>query len=425
MVTSKKEVDKQFSLLKRQTAEIISEEELLKKLKKAKREKRPLRVKLGIDASASDVHLGTAIPLFKLKEFQDLGHEAIFLIGDFTGMIGDPSGQSKTRRSLTKEQVRKNASSLKKQIFKILDPQRTKVVFNSSWCNRMNFADVIKLASYYTVAQLLERDDFEARYKKGQPIGIHEFLYPLIQGYDSVVLKADIEICGTDQRFNTLVARAYQQAYGQEPEVIMMMPILEGVGTKEKMSKSSGNYIGITDEPDDMFGKVMKITDEQIDDYFNLCTRLSADKIRQIDNRLKDEPKLKKEKLAYEIVKLYYDEETAQKARETFELKYGKVGRRLKKDLVQSEAAKEKMKKIAQNKKIPKSKLRDNKIWICRLLTTIDATGSNSEARRLIEQKAVKVDGHLVEDVNTELPLNKEGYLLEVGKRKIFNILFR
>jgi len=289
----------------------------------------------------------------------------------------------------------------------------------------MNFSNVINLASHYTVAQLLERDDFEARYKKGQPIGVHEFLYPLIQGYDSVVLKADIEICGTDQKFNTLVARAYQQAYGQEPEVIMMMPILEGVGTREKMSKSSGNYIGITDEPDDMFGKVMKITDEQIDDYFNLCTRLSTDKNRQIDNRLKDEPKLKKERLAYEIVKLYYDERAAQKARETFELKYGKVGRRLKEDLVQSEAAKEKMKKIAQDKKIPKSKLRDNKIWICRLLTIIDATGSNSEARRLIEQKGVKVDGHLVEDVNTELPLNKEGYLLEVGKRKIFNILFR
>ncbi len=229
-----KDIDKQVELLLKGVSDIISKKGLVAKLQLANKEKRPLRVKLGVDASASDIHLGTAVPLNKLRQFQDLGHEAVFLIGDFTGMIGDPSGRSKTRKPLTKEQVEANGKVLKEQIFRILDPKKTEVVYNSSWCNKMNFSEVVKLASHYTVAQLIERDDFEKRYKANEAIGLHEFLYPLVQGYDSVVLKSDIEICGTDQRFNCLVGRAFQEAYGQEPQVIIMMPILEGMGIKEK-----------------------------------------------------------------------------------------------------------------------------------------------------------------------------------------------
>ncbi|MCK4519307.1 MAG: tyrosine--tRNA ligase, partial [Candidatus Omnitrophica bacterium] len=239
------DIDSQLNFLMKGVADVISEKELVLKLKKSAKEKKPLRIKLGIDASASDIHLGTAVPLYKLKQFQELGHHVIFLIGDFTGMIGDPTGQSKTRKSLTEKDVKENSGNLKKQIFRILDPAKTEIVFNSAWCKKMNFSEVIKLASHYTVAQLLERDDFEKRYKGNQAIGLHEFLYPLIQGYDSVVLEADVEICGTDQRFNCLVARSFQEVYGQEPEVIIMMPVLEGLGTKEKMSKSLGNYIGV------------------------------------------------------------------------------------------------------------------------------------------------------------------------------------
>lgn len=420
-----KDVQEQLKLLKSGIADIISEGELISKLKKSKEQKRPLRVKLGIDASASDIHLGTAVPLFKMKQFQELGHEAIFLIGDFTGMIGDPSGQSRTRKSLTEKQVKENAKLLKKQIFKILNPKKTKIVFNSSWCKKMTFGDVIKLASCYTVAQLLERDDFEKRYKNGQPIRIHEFLYPLIQGYDSVVLETDVEICGTDQRFNSLVARVYQEAFGQEPEVIMMMPILEGIGTKEKMSKSLGNYVGITEEPEDIFGKIMNITDGQIDDYYRLCTQLKEEEIEKIKEDLSGEPKKLKERLAFEIVKLYHNEEAAKKANEIFEIKHGKTGRRLKKGLGESESVKEKLAEIAEHRQIAKDELKENKIWICKLLTLIKATSSNSEARRFIEQKAVKIDGNVIENVNKELPYKENGYILQVGKRKIYYIRFK
>ncbi|MCK4860030.1 MAG: tyrosine--tRNA ligase, partial [Candidatus Omnitrophica bacterium] len=252
-------VEKELKIYKQGAVEIISEDGLREKLIKSRKEKRPLIIKLGIDASASDIHLGSVIPLRKLRQFQDNGHKAVFLIGDFTGMIGDPSGQSKTRKQLTEIQVKKNTAALKKQIFKILEPRKTEIVFNSSWCKKMNFADVIKVASHYTVAQLLQRDDFENRFKNNQPIALHEFLYPLIQGYDSVAMKADVELGGTDQKFNLLVGRELQKHYGQDPQVVITMPILEGLDGVQKMSKSLNNYIGIADAPDDMFGKIMSI----------------------------------------------------------------------------------------------------------------------------------------------------------------------
>jgi tyrosyl-tRNA synthetase len=284
----------------------------------------------------------------------------------------------------------------------------------------MKFEDVIEIASHYTVAQLLERDDFEKRYNQGYPIGIHEFLYPLIQGYDSVVLKSDIEICGTDQRFNSIVARTFQQAYDQEPEVIMMMPILEGIGTKEKMSKSLGNYVGIEDKPEDMFGKIMRITDEQINDYFTLCTQLDKQQIEEIDKKVEN-PKEKKERLAYEIVKFYHNEKAAQKAKEIFEIKHGK-SLRDKEDKLQ---VKEQLLKIAQEKVVNKQHSKNNKIWICKLLNVINAVSSNSEARRLIQQKGIKIDSKIIEDTNLELAVKEKGYLLQVGRRKVYKILFK
>lgn len=417
-------VEKELKIYKQGAVEIISEDGLREKLIKSRKEKRPLIIKLGIDASASDIHLGSVIPLRKLRQFQDNGHKAVFLIGDFTGMIGDPSGQSKTRKQLTEIQVKKNTAALKKQIFKILEPRKTEIVFNSSWCKKMNFADVIKVASHYTVAQLLQRDDFENRFKNNQPIALHEFLYPLIQGYDSVVLKADVEICGTDQKFNCLVARTLQEAYGQEPEAIIMMPILEGIGTQEKMSKSLNNYIGITESSTEMFGKTMRIIDEQIYDYFILVTVLTEEEIRKIEEEFENDPRGKKEKLAFEIAKLYHSEKEAEKAKRIFELKHGKIGRKLKKSLDKSQS-REKLKKIAQKVELQKKDLKNDQIWVCRLLTLIGVALSNSEARRLIQQKGVKIDGEIVGNINKELQPNKEGHLLEIGSRKIFYITFK
>ncbi len=414
-----KGIDVQVELLLRGVSDVISKKELTAKLKLAKKEKRPLKIKLGVDASASDIHLGTAVPLNKLRQFQDLGHEAVFLIGDFTGMIGDPTGCSKTRKPLSIDQVKKNAKVLKEQIFKILDPQKTEVVYNSSWCNKMNFSDVVKLASHYTVAQLLERDDFEKRYKANQAIGLHEFLYPLVQGYDSVVLKCDVEICGTDQRFNCLVGRAFQEAYGQEPQVIVMMPILEGMGTKEKMSKSLGNYIGITEAANSMFAKVMSITDEQVYNYFLLCTKLTEDKIKEVIKKLKDKPKELKEKLALEITSLYHSKETAKKAKEIFDIKHGKKLRT--KNLSEKETI-EVLKKIAKEVRVNASEFKEGKIWICSLMKHISAAASTSEARRAISQGAVKLNGETVKDVGFEVSKDKKELLLQSGKRHVFYV---
>ena len=412
-----KDIDKQVELLLKGVSDIISKKGLVAKLQLANKEKRPLRVKLGVDASASDIHLGTAVPLNKLRQFQDLGHEAVFLIGDFTGMIGDPSGRSKTRKPLTKEQAEANGKVLKEQIFRILDPKKTEVVYNSSWCNKMNFSEVVKLASHYTVAQLIERDDFEKRYKANEAIGLHEFLYPLVQGYDSVVLKSDIEICGTDQRFNCLVGRAFQEAYGQEPQVIIMMPILEGMGIKEKMSKSLGNYIGITEEANSMFAKVMSITDEQVYDYFLLCTKLTEIEIKDRCKAFKDKPKELKEELALEITSLYCGEDDAEKAKDVFDIKHGK---KLRNNNLSTEETIEALKKIAKEVVVKKSEFPEGKVWICNLMKLIKAVPSTSEARRAISQGAVRFNGEVLKDIKFEVSLDSKEFLLQSGKRSVF-----
>jgi tyrosyl-tRNA synthetase len=283
----------------------------------------------------------------------------------------------------------------------------------------MNFADVIKMASHYTVAQLLERDDFEKRYKANHPIGLHEFLYPLVQGYDSVVLESDIEICGTDQRFNCLVGRAFQQAYGKDPQVIIMMPILEGMGTKDKMSKSLGNYVGINESAESMFAKVMSITDEQIEDYFILCTKLSEKEIKERIKQLKDEPKKLKEELAFTITSLYHSDEKAKKAKEVFNIKHGK---KLRSENISEKETLEALKKIAKEVVIKKSEFKNGKIWICHLMKLLGAAKSTSEARRFIEQKAVKIGITPVEDVNFEVSAGKKELLLQYGKRRIYYV---
>ena len=280
------DIKEELALLLRGVAEIISEKELEEKLIQARKERRPLRVKAGFDPTAPDLHLGHTVLIQKLKHFQDLGHEVYFLIGDFTGMIGDPSGKSETRPALSREQVLANAETYKEQIFKILDPEKTKVVFNSEWMGKMSAMELIKLCAHYTVARMLEREDFQKRFSSGRPISIHEFIYPLIQGYDSVALKADVELGGTDQKFNLLVGRELQRDFGQTPQVIMMMPLLEGLDVVQKMSKSLGNYVGITEPPNDMFGKLMSISDELMWRYYELLSDLSLSELKQLQEKV-------------------------------------------------------------------------------------------------------------------------------------------
>jgi len=306
--------------LKRGTDEILLEAELLKKLQ----EGRPLRIKAGFDPTAPDLHLGHTVLINKLKQFQDLGHEVLFLIGDFTGMIGDPTGKNVTRKPLTRDDVIENAKSYEEQIFKILDPVKTLVMFNSSWMNAMNPAELIQLASKSTVARMLERDDFSKRYKGGQPIAIHEFLYPLIQGYDSVAMKADVELGGTDQKFNLLMGRQLQEMYGQKPQTVITVPILEGLDGVQKMSKSLNNYIGIADAPDDMFGKIMSISDELMWRYFELLSFRPMDEIAQWNQECQQgaNPRNYKVKLAQEIIARFHDQAAAEKALENFEAQF-------------------------------------------------------------------------------------------------------
>ena len=386
------DVKKELEIIKENTSDVISEEELLRKLKKARRQKRGLLVKYGADPSASDIHLGHTVPLQKLRQLQDLGHKVIFLIGDFTACIGDPSGVSKTRPTLTKEEVLKNAATYQKQVFKILDKEKTEVVFNSRWCQNMHLSDVIKLTSHYTVARMLERNDFSVRYKKKEPIGIHEFLYPLIQGYDSVILKADIEVGGTDQRFNFLVARDLQKDFGQEQEVIILLPILEGTDGKQKMSKSLGNYIGISEPPSEIYGKLMSIPDEILPRYYNLLLGIPFPE--------KSSPYEAKKRLAREITSIYYGEQAGKKSEEEFHKLFAK------KELPE---------------KIPEIMLSKRKIWLVELLLSAKFASSKSEARRLISQGGVKLDDKVHTDNEVDIELH-EGMVLKVGKRRFAKI---
>lgn len=402
-------VEEQIKIISKGAEEIINLDDLRQKLIKADKEGRSLTVKLGLDPSAPDIHLGHAVVLRKIKQMQDLGHRAVIIIGDFTGMIGDPTGRSKARKALSREQVMENARTYEQQIFKILDRKLTDVKFNSEWLGKLNFADVINLASRCTVAKMLEREDFKKRYEGHESIGIHEFFYPLMQGYDSVFLKADIELGGTEQRFNILMGRALQKDYGQESQVALFMPLLEGTDGVDKMSKSFGNYIGIYEEPEEMYGKVMSIPDNLIMKYFELATDIHPDEIEKIRNILEEEscnPRDVKMKLAFEITALYHGEATAKEAEAHFI------------SLFQKKEMPDEIAGISVNE----SMLVEGRVDIVKAITALGFAPSNSEARRLIAQGAVKINGERIEaNSKTEL---KEGDIVQVGKRNFARILF-
>jgi len=398
------DINKQLEILKQGVSDLISVEDLKKKLKEAEQEDRPLRVKLGLDPTAPDIHLGHTVVLRKLKQFQDLGHEVYLIIGDFTGRIGDPSGKSKMRKQLTKEEIEANARTYEKQFSKILDEDKTKLVFNSSWLGEMDFADVIRLSSKYTVARMLERDDFHKRYEDNKPIGIHEFFYPLMQGYDSIAIEADVELGGTDQRFNLLVGRNLQKEYGQEPQVLVMMPILEGLDGTEKMSKSLDNYIGIEDGPSEMYGKVMSIPDDLIVRYYELVTNVDVDKVKQIKEDIEVNnvnPMQHKKDLAYTIVKEYHGEAKAQEAAQEFENVFSKGG--MPEDIPEVE--------------ISQDDLEDGELWIVKIVAATGMVDSNSEARRMIKQGAVRINEKKYEKINLDLEV-EDGMIVQIGKRR-------
>ena len=380
--------------------EVLIKQELIEKLK----EGRPLRIKAGFDPTAPDLHLGHTVLINKLKQFQDLGHEVMFLIGDFTGMIGDPTGKNVTRKPLTREEVIHNAKTYEEQIFKILDSNKTRVMFNSSWMNAMSSADLIQLAAKHTVARMLERDDFSKRFKGGQSIAIHEFLYPLIQGYDSVEMKADVELGGTDQKFNLLVGRQLQEAFGQKPQVVITMPILEGLDGVQKMSKSLNNYIGIADVADEMFGKIMSISDEVMWRYFELLSfrpmaEINSWKLECIEGA---NPRHYKVKLAQEIIERFHDGKAAVKALENFEARF------------QRGAMPDEIDEI-------ELKIQGSSFCIANLLKESGLTSGTSDAIRLINQGAVKIDGEKVSDAKLEISINTQN-IYQVGKRKFAKV---
>ncbi len=389
-----------LSILRRGTEEIISEETLEKRLASG----RPLRVKAGFDPTAPDLHLGHTVLLNKLKSFQDLGHEILFLIGDFTGMIGDPTGKNVTRKPLTKAQIKENALSYEEQIFKILDPDRTQVVFNSTWMDAMNTSQLIELAARHTVARMLERDDFSKRYKGGQPIAIHEFLYPLIQGYDSVELKADVELGGTDQKFNLLVGRQLQESYGQSPQVVITMPILEGLDGVQKMSKSLGNYVAIADTPNEMFGKLMSISDTLMWRYFELLSFRPVEEIKnwRIQCDQGANPRDCKVKLALEIVERFHSQSLAASALEAFEARFKRGA-------------------LPDDIELQRMQVPEEGYPIANLLKDSGLTGSTSESYRVLKQGGVRINGDKVSDSKLKL-LQGTTQVYQVGKRKFAKV---
>jgi tyrosyl-tRNA synthetase len=405
------DVDEELKLIERGTAEIFTPEELRRRLQSAREKKMPLIVKFGADPTVPDIHLGHTVVLLKLKEFQNLGHRVCFIIGDFTARIGDPSGRTQTRKALSQKEVLENAKTYQRQVFKILDTKKTRVLYNSRWLAKMDFSEILELASKYTVARMLERDDFTLRYKSQKPITILEFLYPLIQGFDSIILKADVELGGTDQKFNMLVGRALQREYGQEPQAVITMPLLEGTDGVRKMSKSFNNYIGINEPPKEIFGKVMSISDELMIRYLELLGDVSREELVHIKEGLRDgtmHPKAVKADIARRIVKLYHGEAAAKRASLEFDQIF--KGRMLP----------ERISEVA----IRKHELTEGKIWICRLLVLAGMAESNSQSRRLIEAGGVRIDGRKIIDPQTELRI-KEGTLIQVGRRRFCKFSLR
>lgn len=402
-------VEEQMAVIRQGAVEIIPEEDLKKKLERSLKEKEPLVIKQGFDPTAPDIHLGHTVGLRKLRQFQDLGHTVVFLIGDFTGMIGDPSGRSETRKQLTHETLVENAKTYTEQAFKILDPKRTVVDFNSRWLAKMEFADVLRLTATQTVAQMLERDDFEKRYEAGRPISLLEFVYPLAQGYDSVALNADVEIGATEQKFNLLMAREIQRSYGQEPEVILTLPILEGIDGVEKMSKSLGNYIGITEAPEEIYGKTMRIPDTLIAKYFELVSSYGPEQVADVRTRLAapgTNPSHLKRELGRDLVTQFHDADAARAAEAHFNRLFVEHQRPEETRRVEMDAP-------------------PGGFWIIKALTEAGLCESSSAARRMISQGAVRIDGEKLSDESLKLAPRKEAYAVQVGKRGFADIVVR
>ena len=387
----------QLAVIKRGTVEIVPEHELLAKLERSISTGKPLRVKLGVDPSTSDLHLGHTVVLQKLKAFQDLGHQVLFLVGDFTAQIGDPSGKSETRKQLSRDEVQKNTKTYADQVLKILNPSKTSIVFNSQWCDPLKISDVIRLASQITVARMLERDDFSKRYSEKLPIALHEFIYPVMQAYDSVQLRADVELGGTDQKFNVLLGREYQKAAGQEPQAVVLLPILEGTDGAQKMSKSLANFIGITEAPKEMFGKIMAISDKLMMRYYEILTLQDLEKLKELH------PKEAKVKLAHELVERFHGTDSANEAATHFDAVFSK--KQLPTDIP------EVITSMAQ-------------IALTKVLAENDLVSSLSEARRLIAQGGVTVNGEKILDTAYLIEGQPEA-LIKAGKRKFLKIIFK
>ncbi|MEY6432785.1 tyrosine--tRNA ligase [Thioalkalicoccus limnaeus] len=395
-------IDDTLALIRRGTEEILTEEALAKKLASG----RPLRIKAGFDPTAPDLHLGHTVLINKLSQFQDLGHEILFLIGDFTGMIGDPTGKNVTRKPLSREEVLENARTYQQQIFLILDPERTQIVFNSTWMGVMPAADLVGLAARHTVARMLERDDFSRRFKAGQPIAIHEFLYPLVQGYDSVALRADVELGGTDQKFNLLVGRQLQESFGQEPQVVITMPLLEGLDGVQKMSKSLGNYVGITDPPNEMFGKLMSISDHLMWRYFELLSLRPMPEVKALRRSVAEgsNPRDAKFELARELVARFHDQASARRALDDFIARFQHGG--LPDDMPEVTL------QAADGAGLP----------LANLLKAAGLVASTSDAMRLVKQGAVRIDGERVEDPRIQCATGVTR-VFQVGKRRFARVL--
>lgn len=407
-VEQQQRVTEQWETLKRGTAEIVPEEEFRQKLIDSVATGKPLKVKLGLDPSAPDIHVGHTVVIHKLRQFQQFGHQVQLIIGDFTGRIGDPTGKSETRKQLSEEDVAANAATYQKQIFKILDPALTQVYFNSEWLSKLSFADVLQLAAKSTVARMLERDDFSKRYQNGVPIHIHEFFYPLMQGYDSVALETDIELGGTDQKFNLLMGRTLQKEYGKSCQVAIMMPIIEGLDGVQKMSKSLGNYIGIDEDPNEIYGKAMSVPDELMLKYFELATDLPAAELQALAEGLGNgqvHPRDAKMKLARTFVRMYHGEEAAAEAERHFVTVFQQ--RALPEDIPDVQLAGE--------------ELENGRIRVARLLVALGLQSSNGEARRSIQGGAVKLNEVKISDPLAEVEV-KDGDIIQVGKRKFARI---
>ena len=396
-------LNEQIDVIRKGAVEIIPEEELEKKILRSIKENKPLNIKLGCDPSRPDLHIGHAVVLNKLREFQDLGHQAILIIGDYTGMIGDPSGKKKTRPALTFEETRENGKSYYEQASKILDKNKTVIRYNSEWLSPLKLAELINIMSKFTVQRILERDDFVKRLNEQHEISLHEILYPLMQGYDSYAINSDVELGGTDQMFNNLVGRDMQKRFGKEPQVVLLMPLLEGTDGSEKMSKSLGNAIGISDEPKDIFGKTMSIPDVLIYKYFELGTRLNLEELLSVKIMLEDpntNPRDVKRKLGMELVKEYYDEETAQKAIEEFDTIF------IKKEIPDD---------------IPEFELKINGMKLLDLIVEQKLEESKSKARKLFEQNSVSIDGEKITDFNYVITLKRD-FVLKVGKKRFLKV---